>query len=107
MNEELKGLQRPMDSSGDKEDDEAIILSSKAEKSQTEPAENNKEMEEMKSIFDQIDELDSILAMEDHEDDVVGVASQEIKIVNSHKQLQDVKYGTKSEIVSLHTEGIE
>ena len=107
MNEELRGLQGSMDNNGGKEDDEAIILSSKAEKSQTEPTESKKELDEFKSIFDQIDELDNILAMDDDEDDVVDVASQELNIVNSHKQLQEVKYGTKSEIVSAHTEGIE
>ena len=107
MNEELKGLLGPMGSNGGKEDDEAIILSSKAEKSQTDPTEGKKEIEEMKSIFDQIDELDNILAMEEGENDIVAVAGQDTKIANSHQQLQGVGYGTKSEIVSLHTEGIE
>jgi len=72
MNEELKGLHGPMSSNGGKEDDEAMILSSKAEKSQTEPIESKKEIEEMKSIFDQIDELDNILAMDDDDDN--GIA---------------------------------
>jgi len=111
MNEELKDLKGV-----DKEDDEATILSNKANKSQMLPANgNNQEREEMKSIFDKIEELDNFLAMEDNDNDMVseemsaGIAAQDVEVVNGKNALKEgAKYGSQSEVVApVHFEGIK